>query len=273
MEQDGKCRIIIATSALGMGVNIQDVRQVIHYGVPSDLETYVQEVGRGGRDGKPCKATLYYRPFHLAHCDEQMRTFVKNTESKCRREVLMNYFKEKPNKPDLAHECCDACRETCKCCTCVSSLQQLPARCYDASEEKSEIVPSSCRNVSEEDRKFLSEMLMEIKSKTRPVNSVFGSFDLATELNQEVIDAITSKCQYIFSIDYIMENFPVFNKQVAMEILTIINEIFDDIEEWESLNTMVDASCLLDDKLFLDVLEQLSGSDTETELGNDDYLL
>ena len=56
-----------------------------------------------------------------------------------------------------------------------------------------------------------------------------------------------------------MENFPVFNKQVALEILTIINE------EWEFFNTM-------DDKLFLDVVEQVSGSDTETELDNDDYL-
>lgn len=67
MEKNGKCSIIVAISALGMGVNIQDVRQIIHYGVPSDLETYVQEVGRSDRDGKPCKATLYYRPFHLAH--------------------------------------------------------------------------------------------------------------------------------------------------------------------------------------------------------------
>jgi len=95
MEKDGKCGIIIATSALGMGVNIQDVRQVIHYGVPSHLETYVHEVGCGVRDGKPGKATLYCRPFHLAHCDEQMCTFIKNTENKCRREVLIKYFNEK----------------------------------------------------------------------------------------------------------------------------------------------------------------------------------
>ena len=220
----------------------------------------------------PCKPTLYYRPFHLAHCDEQMRNFVKNTEKKCRREVLMNYFKEKPNKPDLPHDCCDACHVSCKCSTCVCSLQKLQARCSSEPEENPEILPSSSRIVDEEDRTFLSEMLKDIKSKTGPVSSVFGSAELATELNQEVIDAITSKCQYIFSIDYIMKNFPVFSKQVAMEILTIINEIFDDIDEWEFLNTMVDANCLLDDKLFLDVVEQVSGSDTEIELDNNDYL-
>ena len=80
MEEDGKCRVVLATSAMGMGVNIQDVRKIIHYGVPHYLESYVQEVGRGGRDGKPCEAMLYYRPFHLAHCDEHMHSFVKNTE-------------------------------------------------------------------------------------------------------------------------------------------------------------------------------------------------
>ena len=53
-----------------MGVNIPNIRQIIHYGAPSDLESCVQEVGRGSRNGPPCKAILYYRPFHLAHCDE-----------------------------------------------------------------------------------------------------------------------------------------------------------------------------------------------------------
>ena len=110
MEEDGKSCIVIATSSLGMGVNIQDVQQIIHYGVLSDLESYVQEVGQGGKDRKPCEAVLYYRPFYLAHCIEHMETFVKNTERKCRRQALVAYFKDKPNAPDLTHNyCCDAC--------------------------------------------------------------------------------------------------------------------------------------------------------------------
>jgi superfamily II DNA helicase RecQ len=43
---------VIGTSALGMGINIPDVGRICHFGVPSELEQYVQEIGRAGRDGR-----------------------------------------------------------------------------------------------------------------------------------------------------------------------------------------------------------------------------
>ena len=46
----GKVRIVIATNALGMGVDIKGLHHVINYGPPPDLESYVQEMGRAGRD-------------------------------------------------------------------------------------------------------------------------------------------------------------------------------------------------------------------------------
>jgi len=57
----GELRVMVATKAFGMGIDKQDLRFIVHWHFPDSLESYVQEAGRGGRDGQPARVVIFYR--------------------------------------------------------------------------------------------------------------------------------------------------------------------------------------------------------------------
>ncbi|XP_068722286.1 ATP-dependent helicase wrn-1-like isoform X2 [Montipora capricornis] len=156
VKRDSKMRLVVATCALGMGVDIPDVELIIHYGIPTEVESYVQEIGRGGRDGRACAAFLYYKPYHLAHCDKEMRDYVKATS--CRRKELLKHFKEKEATLDVMHKCCDFCTQLCKCqgADCVMQLEA------EENVDTSLPLESLSRTVESEERELFIELLKDI---------------------------------------------------------------------------------------------------------------
>ena len=115
--------ILIATVAFGMGVNPPDVHRVYHCGPPSDIEMYVQEVGRGGRDGLPTVATLYYAKSLKRFVDKTMVQYAEESTS-CRRDKLFGDFDMyKRSSINVGCNCCDICSLICACDKCEKNIQ------------------------------------------------------------------------------------------------------------------------------------------------------
>ena len=98
-----------------MGIDCPDVRQIIHWGVSSDVEMYMQGAGR---DGKPACAVLFYKKSDLdtRTTTQNMIEYCKNT-SVCRRSVLLKHF-DTSSSLATGCSCCDICSSYPSCTEC-----------------------------------------------------------------------------------------------------------------------------------------------------------
>lgn len=101
-------RVVIATIAFGMGIDCNDVREVIHFGPPEDIESYIQHIGRCGRDGNPSSAVLLYGRGLMTNTSAELKKYCITSD--CRRSVLFSDFEcyTKCTKSDI---CCDNCNK------------------------------------------------------------------------------------------------------------------------------------------------------------------
>jgi ATP-dependent DNA helicase Q1 len=120
---NGGCEVVVATVAFGLGINLGNVRFVVHHTIPKGLDAYYQESGRAGRDGQPAHCLLLWQPFDLMRvssmvCDDAggvssvygVARFAINRDM-CRRRILGTHFAEVLPEDACSEEetACDVC--------------------------------------------------------------------------------------------------------------------------------------------------------------------
>ncbi|CAB4012130.1 Werner syndrome ATP-dependent helicase-like [Paramuricea clavata] len=224
-DMQGVCRIIIATNALGMGVNFRNIRTVIHYGPPRQMDDFIQEIGRAGK------------------CDTQMKLYASNIK-RCLREILLAEFESLFTPHDTPHNCCTVCHKIGSC------LQ--PGQCSVIIETDLDFLISSSpeersRVVTAQQKRSLRELLLEMKQHIQLNDkSYYLSADSSTGFTASLIDLVVKN--YVFD-DIDIPEIDTYGSEADGELLTMYNleyggEYIQDTEKLSDYTSDIDVTDL-----------------------------
>lgn len=204
--------IMIATNAFGMGIDKSNIRYVIHYNMPKDLESYYQEAGRSGRDGDESKCVLLFSRAdivtnkflieqtpstnnHKIEYDKLNDIIDYCNTDKCLRRYILEYFNEKPT-----FENCN------NCSNCLSEIETT-----DITTDAKKIL--SC--IKRMNEKFGSGLVTDVlKGSNSSKIKSFGFNNLSTYgiMNDYTKDTIKDLIYYLITEEYIKtigDKFPI----------------------------------------------------------------
>lgn len=236
-KNDSKLRVVIATNAFGMGVNVPDIQKVLHWGASRSVQGFMQESGRAGRDNKFAVSVVYYHPVDISATatDDHMRHYCKLTS--CRRQYLLNHFSPENMSTGnsdkiIEHFCCDNCAKLCKCGNCSTDFQIFISDEDDsimlaAAEEYDGDDSRPYRAMSPENRGILRTSLEKLRMamvQKENYSPTMLPVNILTGLSDAVISNIVSNAHYFYDPADLFGEY-VNDESLAIDIIKLIEEI------------------------------------------------
>ena len=268
-REDSSVRVLVATIAFGMGVDCKGVHRTIHFGPSKNIQAYIQETGRAGRDGKQIVAFLVYQGLLLNHVDKDMKHYVKTGEC-CRKTLLHNFDGTSTlDTPQPVHMCCDNCSADCKCGTSdCGHLTKFPALNGTANES----LPSRTRQGTKEQEtavyehlyRYHKSLVMELVAKTGEDLKALTNPQILLGISEIQISQVLENIDKLFTIDDVCSSVEIWHMKHAYKVLDILHQVYGDVGEIAHLFTEDQLDYELDD--FTEQWEELLHDDSLFEM-------
>ena len=180
------------------------------------MESFFQESGGAGRDGRPAKSTLYFNNNDIGANVEGMqpvmRDYCKNPQNVCRRKIVLSHFGFGIPSPRDKHSCYNICRTDCECSECVELHQDVLAL-ENIHISDNELLLSG-RQV-----KDIKSELIKYKEEIEAGDN-YLNLSMCSGLTMTVIDDVCSTLQELCSLDRVMEKTTSLEKRTCRKDCT-----------------------------------------------------
>ncbi len=231
VPESSNIRVLLATSAFGMGVHVYGLHTVVHFGPSRDFDDYFQESGRVGRDGQQSYAVIMnYSGRGKGVIKQEMREYVDSKAVTCRRKQLMSHYGEVVNIAN-DHNCCDICGRNCSCGDDGSCREGGGAGWAETVMVSSSVAATDVkyeRTVTDHERETVHGLLHEYQQSLVNHESdehLYTGASIASGFPTQLIDNICDNLHTIGNKEDLTRRFPFFNLGHANKVWTIIDQI------------------------------------------------